>query len=424
MYSIKDTNKLYLIVVPTHKLKDEIYNKAISLGITKIARTPSIPKLSDEVSDIITHTYNVGAGEYALPILRTVFSSLDKNDIDYIPLCEYLNHLDTLMEYDGHIITTHERFVCMRKNNKLLKNREVIIDEDIIRSLFNTSTINNSSINTAISSGMFNKDITDKLREISRVKGFKRFESINFSGINDELIENLKNINGNIIGLIQSSNIYVDTQNNTTTFLEKKDLPCEKAIVLSATANETIYNMLIPNKKIKYYSCSKAAYKGTVKLHPNYTYSRSSIHDNKDEIIEYVNSNADSNAEIITFQCLENDFKTSYHFGAVEGLNSLEGNNLSVIGLPNVDDIVYKLYGMATGLKIKNCNMRHKRVDYNNYNFDINTFDSIELREIQLWMIESMIEQAVGRARLLRNDCTVNVFARFPVSQATIVQEI
>ena len=37
---------------------------------------------------------------------------------------------------------------------------------------------------------------------------------------------------------------------------------------------------------------------------------------------------------------------------------------------------------------------------------------------IQTWLISSQLEQAVGRARLLREDCTVMVYAGFPVEQA------
>ena len=40
------------------------------------------------------------------------------------------------------------------------------------------------------------------------------------------------------------------------------------------------------------------------------------------------------------------------------------------------------------------------------------------MRRIQLWSIESLLEQAIGRARLLRYNCTVWVFAGFPAEQA------
>lgn len=88
--------------------------------------------------------------------------------------------------------------------------------------------------------------------------------------------------------------------------------------------------------------------------------------------------------------------------------------------MPNVDELVYKLYGMAAGVNPDNCNMRSMRAEYNGYDFSINSFDNEKLRIIQLWMLESLLEQAVGRARLLRFDCTVKVFARFPIDQALI----
>jgi hypothetical protein len=75
---------------------------------------------------------------------------------------------------------------------------------------------------------------------------------------------------------------------------------------------------------------------------------------------------------------------------------------------------------MAAGLNVDNSIMRSMRIEYNGYSFEINTFESSKLRTIQLWMLESFIEQAVGRARLLRNHCTVKVFARFPVEQAIV----
>lgn len=51
------------------------------------------------------------------------------------------------------------------------------------------------------------------------------------------------------------------------------------------------------------------------------------------------------------------------------------------------------------------------------------TFDESApmLRNIQFWMIESELEQAVGRARLTRCDRNVNLFSNFPLSQANII---
>lgn len=75
---------------------------------------------------------------------------------------------------------------------------------------------------------------------------------------------------------------------------------------------------------------------------------------------------------------------------------------------------------MAAGVNAEQYDMRPMRVEFNGYDFQINTFDNERLQMIQLWMLESLLEQAVGRARLLRYNCTVKVFARFPIDQAII----
>ena len=57
-------------------------------------------------------------------------------------------------------------------------------------------------------------------------------------------------------------------------------------------------------------------------------------------------------------------------------------------------------------------------VTHNGYRFRFTTYEDVSLRKIHFWMIESEIEQAVGRARLLRYGCVVNLFSNFPVGQA------
>ena len=44
------------------------------------------------------------------------------------------------------------------------------------------------------------------------------------------------------------------------------------------------------------------------------------------------------------------------------------------------------------------------------------------MRKFHFWMIESDLEQAVGRARLLRCACTVNLFSNFPLRQANLMK--
>ena len=88
-----------------------------------------------------------------------------------------------------------------------------------------------------------------------------------------------------------------------------------------------------------------------------------------------------------------------------------------MIGLPNINDIVYRMYGMLAGINPDEYTMYPMRIEHNGYNFSMCTFNNDTLRTTQLGLIELLLEQAVGRARLLRYDCTVKVFAGFPVGQ-------
>ena len=62
-------------------------------------------------------------------------------------------------------------------------------------------------------------------------------------------------------------------------------------------------------------------------------------------------------------------------------------------------------------------------VVHNGYHFRFTTFQDAELRAIHFWMIESELEQAVGRARLLRHDCTAHLFSNFPLNQAKMIDD-
>ncbi len=416
-YLLADKNRTFLIAVPTHKLKMEVYNKAIYKGVKNISYTPEMPILTPETQKKIEHIYAVGAGKKALDMMSKISLSLPSEHPDHIALESYLKALEDIKDFTGHIITTHDRLLLIGDKSHLLDGREVIVDEDIMRTILSTNSVENEDILWAIKSNCFSYQVVKKLKSVIANVGFQRYncrdnEKIELS---EELISELENVNGNIIDLATSCYVYNDGK--TTTFLKRKWLPCEKAIVMSATANADVYSMLT-QYDVHYYPCKMAEYMGKLKLYTKYTFSRHAL--NKQEgIIDYIKSQIGDDI-IITFQAFQESFDTEYHYGALEGLNCMEGKNISVVGLPNVSDFVYKLYGMAVGVNPDKYNMRSMRIEYNGYNFSISSFDNEKLRTIQLWMLESLLEQAVGRARLLRFDCTVKVFARFPIDQALI----
>lgn len=416
-YLSQNTERTFLVAVPTHKLKMEVYNKALDKGIENISYTPEMPILTPETQEKINHIYAVGAGKKALDMMNKISNLLPSDHHDHIALESYLKALESLKDFTGHIITTHDRLLLVGSNSNLIDGREVIIDEDIMRTMLSTNSVENKDILWAIKSNCFSYQVVKKLKSVIATVGFQRYdfrynEKIELT---EELISELEYVDGNIIDLYSAYYVYNDGK--TTTFLKRKWLPCEKAIVMSATANAEIYSMLT-QYDVHYYPCKMAEYMGKLKLYPKYTFSRNALHE-KEGIIDYIKSKIGDDI-VITFQAFEEQFDTEYHYGAIEGLNCMEGRNISVVGLPNVNDFVYKLYGMAAGVNPDKYNMHSMRIEYNGYNFSISSFDNEKLRTIQLWMLESLLEQAVGRARLLRFDCTVKVLARFPIDQALI----
>ena len=414
-YILKSDNK-FIIAVPTHNLKMEIYNKAVYKGISDIAYTPEMPELTQELDEKIKHIYNIGAGEYAIKILRDTFHNMKPEDHDYKVLSDYLESVEKIKDFEGHIITTHDRLLYMRNDNDLLSDREVIIDEDIIRTMLSIGYINNKEIQHMLDKGLFTQQVTKKFKSIIKNKGYRRYDYREDEriSITNESLPIFDDINADIVGLSESC--YTYNNGTETYFVKRKWLPCKKVIIMSATANEEIYKMLT-HYDVHFYSCKMAHYMGELKLCSKHSFSRNSLE--REGIIDYIKENIGDDI-VITVKAFEKEFNTKYHYGAVEGLNCLEGKNISIVGLPNVNEVVYKLYGMITGVDVEKCNISPRRIEYNGYNFYVNTFENKELRAIQLWMLESLIEQAVGRARLLRFDCTVKLFARFPVDQAII----
>ena len=64
--------------------------------------------------------------------------------------------------------------------------------------------------------------------------------------------------------------------------------------------------------------------------------------------------------------------------------------------------------------------LRRRRTEFNGYSFPFLTYDDNLLQLIQLYLISTELEQAIGRSRLLRTNSTIYLFSNFPCSQAKL----
>lgn len=410
---MKNSVKPILIAVPTHELKEQIIRDAKNAGVKDICGTPDMNayEISEEIIEEINDIYRIGAGAYALKFLSSTLSEMDRKNPDYDKISSYLKDCKRSLRFSGHIITTHAKLLRMPQT--VLDSHEVIIDEDILRAILRTESVDIKAVKAIRNSGILPEYMGSRLGEICMKRGYHVMDELDIFA-DEKHLESLMGRNANVFGLLKSR--YIHIAKGKITFLIEEKLPDCKLLILSATISHELYRMMYPNRSIDYYECPRAKYRGKVVQYTDSSYSRYAL--NEDYHKKKLLTELCKHNEVITFKSIEKDFHTRYHFGNIEGMNSLQGKNLSVVGLPNLDETVYCLYGMRAGTVIKKVNMYPQRIVYSDKSFYLNTYKNEALRMIQTWLISSQLEQAVGRARLLREDCTVTVFAGFPVEQA------
>lgn len=447
-----------IIAVPTNDLKKEIYQRFIDMGIKDIRMTPELENLNDEEIDGKQKYYmEIGAWhkrkEYLqeqVKLLRQKEESTGLTDderADLYKIDNFLTENEKINYYSGHIVTTHER--ALNLHWYLVMTHSLIIDEDpLIKTCIKTPTGKLAYIENTF----------DVASEVVKDKFKKKWEQIKNAPLDilipvsvyckhwiteeqqEELEKTLAESNKyicNIYDLLECCAIYKykDQKNNE---IKVQYLICRKppnmlTTILSATVNEDIYKNFFKDDDIEFVELPRARYKGKIIQDCTITYSRKSLAKgkNKEETEEnYKNGisfilniirEKHKGLPLITFKkyCKNGE----YHFGAIEGLDKLKGKDIVVAGLPHYNELQYRFYMYAIYGTVYNLveNSRFRRIEYNNYSFKLNTQDNEQYQKIQTYLISSELEQAVGRARLLRCNCTVYLYSGFPVEQTNIV---
>lgn len=208
---------------------------------------------------------------------------------------------------------------------------------------------------------------------------------------------------------------------DTIAFLKPAEFPAGKYIMVSATADRDICRQFFGEDNVDFYECRKAEYMGTLNQYPQRSMSRSSINSDRDIVRRLMERFAMSGDRVITFMSQNIG---ELHFGNTEGSNALEGEDILVVGTPYHAEFLYKLVAFAMGMDFdEDEEMELQTVEHNGYRFSFNTYKNENLRAVQFWMLESELEQAVGRARLLRNKCEVHLFSNYPLNQSRMVHD-
>ena len=200
------------------------------------------------------------------------------------------------------------------------------------------------------------------------------------------------------------------------------EIPKVKTIVLSATLNEKIWKDFCKNRRVRMNEVGTVRYKGKLMQFTYYSMSRECIRkldgQKVKEAIKEITGVPEE--QIITFKKFMDE--SEIHFGKTEGFDKLKGKNLAIIGTPHYIVALYKMVGKYLDYDTSK-KLCRQRVENSNYSFKLMTFSDAEMRNLQMYILEAELEQAVGRARLLRYNATVWVFSNFPLRQEEINQE-
>ncbi|MHB8063021.1 MAG: DEAD/DEAH box helicase family protein [Ruminiclostridium sp.] len=417
---IKDTSKKVLIAVPTNHLKHEVQERAAALKI-EMAVSPSLHEIKSELTnDVWVHIENLyKSGKSPNPYIRKLIKQNHKcSEI----LKDHLKKLDAFHNYHGHAVTTHRRLSGMDVNKYDL----IIVDEDIIFSTVarNKFDITIRDLKKLQKKNLSNNPLAKKIKQVlEKIKSNEFFDSSEIEY--NQAYEDISTT-------IDISSFCSATRFNYRKSPEKDSCKKEdcisfytpvafpkniKYIMVSATVNETVCKYTFGEEKLKFYMCKRAWLTGNLNQYPDKSMSRACI--DKDTASIDTIKDWSGFKHTISFKYLDLD---DLHFGNTEGCDYLKGENIDVIGTPHQPEWIYKLFAYTFRLNIDtDAKLKpHMTVDHNGWRFRFTTFENIILRNIQFWMIESELEQAVGRARLLRYNCTVNLFSNFPLSQAVL----
>jgi hypothetical protein len=424
------------VASPTHALNEETYAR-YSMGQALLWR--GLPKLPEHFQHRIDQRNRSGLGKVTAIVREWLDSCIPLEYRDVERRCyEYL-HATWEIRRAGVVFLTHEKVFSL-VNPRV---RTVIFDEDPIYSLLKTTIVLRADVNMLLLylRGKRNPALQPIIGYLESLQAAdasikERTDSFPLSTVMGLLRDDGAPQFQSPVASLFSCHFYHRSQDGNISCLERRALdPNRKYIILSATANESVYRKLFGDR-LRFIDLSGTETKGTLVLHSEQSYSRFNMAKlGKDEMSKAVTAHAEQYGldGVIVYKASAEGQGTERlvvgtnvpvlcHYGAQYGLNGFSGKCIGIYGVPHKPGHVYKMYGRALGIDCGE-DMKVCEVERNGYEFSLWTYEDADLREIQLWMLESELLQAVGRARLVSEpDAAVHLFSNYPLPGCVLAE--
>lgn len=434
---LTETRYNAVLAFPTHSLKDEVATRMkLDNGdwttiIKPFMVVPSLPKTGNQAIDnqlnFLIESGVKGVANNFIKSLINDTATVNKVqvNIDDAKKAEFRQYLDAVTysyTTTENVLTTHQRLV---KSDYDIHNT-YIFDECPLNALY---TINDVTLND-IANIVQNPNIDNTIKAaFSSMKTW--YEGLLFNVVYPKLQMvvdmNLVNqavldghISTNVRKFLAATHIVKHDSNNMSnaSFITANTLPSDKKIIiLSATAPVELYKLIYADR-VEVIEIDNIEQAGKQVQYTKYSYSRTSLNKHQ-EIADRVDT-----LPVITFASFKSLFKNpvnDIHFGNCSGYDNLKGTDIAVVGTPYHPHYVILLWASAIGIdfKTEETECEFDTIEYNGFKFKFNAYTKKELRMIQLSLIEAELVQAVGRNRILRENCTTHLFSNFPLKNTT-----
>ncbi len=444
-YVAAHPEQTFLIAEPTCIMKKELYDKIageIGTDNVKMIRSVRDPNslVNEEVQKKYTRFHESGRHKNAKQL---IVEELDKIIKETPYAYAAINALEDIVagikgiENERVVIVTHA-FLLNMSEVELKRYDNVIIDEDILftQILSSTKRVSHDTIVKVSEMGVYGySQIAKEMLSAKEGKYYKidknyslpEWDSVyrNNTEEGDDSVA-IEQAADNDISDLSDAGSYVLNDGVFYYFCAKK-LIKRKYLVLSATLNPKIYEDYFgKDMPLFTYDVKEAAYMGKLIQYTFYALGRKSLNEKFENCQRFVSDVMPSpDYETISFKSLGDLNSHDLHFGNAIGVNGMKGKDIAIIGTPFKNPIAYLLpccsiYGEAA---VEGQEMRQRRVEYNGYEFLCMSYANPDIRNFQFYMMESDLEQTIGRARLLRNNAVVLVMSSFPCRQAEIHTE-
>ncbi|MGG0666950.1 hypothetical protein ABE073_00215 [Lederbergia citrisecunda] len=429
-----------MIAVPTHKLGREFHERLIDAGndFLLIPERPELPTAKEkEYNDL----QRVGMHSKAQALIFNLSKEYMKLHVDNITdeqqrILDYSSAIQSMRHADN-LLVTHKRIFNMKAKVKTL-----IIDEDIMMTeLFETGEISTNDVGNLVALSITSDDsfknqmqtlanqfLTSEIGVYSKPKTV----TVDTDKLEKLIQDNIDAFSGNIAGLLECD-YFVRTEQGAIQYGKRNDFSNfedTNIIILSATASEKLYKKAF-GKHVNFVDIGAIQMEGKIVTHYDKSFSRNSLNKMDKGTVQALKEAKEivNEINVITYAKHKSKLKElgfnvidDCHFGATSGIDKYKGKDLAVIGTPNMNPAQYIMTAKLLGIKVtaldqSTSGIKYTLVERNGYEFHYNTYsENAMLQEIQFTFVESELLQAIGRARALRNRCTVHVFSNLPIA--------